>query len=112
MIEKWCYFFKYASSTSEEEVRKIIDSDLVIQRAYEALNRFNWSEEELRTYEQEIKRIMDNQAVEDYMKKKARQEGREEGKLEIAKSMLAKGYPIEDIISITGLSKCDIQNIV
>ena len=69
MIEKWCYFFKYASSTSEEEVRKIIDSDLVIQRAYEALNRFNWSEEELRTYEQEIKRIMDNQAVEDYMKK-------------------------------------------
>ncbi len=70
MVEKWCYFFKYASSTSEEDVRKIIDSDLVIQRAYEALNRFNWSEEELRTYEKEIKRIMDNQAVEDYMKKK------------------------------------------
>ncbi|MGI2261769.1 hypothetical protein ACRRVA_00355 [Candidatus Cardinium hertigii] len=70
MIEKWCYFFKYASSTGEADVRKIIDSDLVIQRAYDALNHFNWSEKELMTYEKEIKPIMDKQAVEDYMKKK------------------------------------------
>jgi len=60
MIEKWCYFFKYAPLTSEAEVRKIIDSDLVIQRAYEALNRFNWSEPELLTYEKEIKRILED----------------------------------------------------
>ncbi|MEF2229189.1 MAG: Rpn family recombination-promoting nuclease/putative transposase [Candidatus Cardinium sp.] len=80
MIEKWCYFFKYASSTTEEEVKKIIDSDLVIQRAYEALNRFNWSEIELLTYEKEIKRIMDNQAVEEYMIENARNKGIQIGK--------------------------------
>ncbi|MGI2262416.1 hypothetical protein ACRRVA_03960, partial [Candidatus Cardinium hertigii] len=139
-----------------EDLKKLIGSDLVIQRAYEALNRFNWSEKELFTYEQEIKRIMDNQAVEDYMKQKSREEGIEEGirigeekgirigeekgirigeeksirigeekgKLEgkmegekekaisIAKTMLLKGYSMEEITILTGLSKSDIQFII
>ena len=47
-------------------MRKLIGSDQVIERAYEELNQFNWTEEELLTYEQEIKRIMDNRAAEDY----------------------------------------------
>ncbi|MGI2257558.1 Rpn family recombination-promoting nuclease/putative transposase [Candidatus Cardinium hertigii] len=139
IIEKWCYFFKHAPSTSEEDLKKLIGSDLVIQRAYEALNRFNWSEKELFTYEQEIKRIMDNQAVEDYMKQKARQEGREEGirigeekgirigeekgirigeengklerNVEIAKTMLKEGDSVDKIIRVTGLSRADIQKI-
>ncbi|MGI2257549.1 hypothetical protein ACRRVD_03325 [Candidatus Cardinium hertigii] len=66
------------------------------------------------------------------MKQKARQEGREEGirigeqkgklegrlegklegKLEIAKTMLSKGYSIEDIMLITGLHYSDIHSII
>ena len=64
IIEKWCYFFKNANKTSEADLRKLIGSDLVIERAYEELNQFNWTEEELLTYEQETKRIMDNKAAE------------------------------------------------
>jgi len=66
IVEKWCYFFKHANETSEADLRKIIGSDTVIERAYEELNQFNWTEEELFTYEQEIKRIMDNRAAKDY----------------------------------------------
>jgi predicted transposase/invertase (TIGR01784 family) len=66
IVEKWCYFFKHADETSEADLRKLIGSDLVIERAYEELNQFNWTEEELLTYEQEVKRIMDNRAAEDY----------------------------------------------
>lgn len=66
IIEKWCFFFKNADHTSEADLQKIIGSDEVIERAYEELNQFNWTEEELLTYEQEIKRIMDNMAAEDY----------------------------------------------
>ena len=66
IIEKWCYFFKNADRTSEADLQKIIGSDEVIERAYEELNQFNWTEEELITYDQEIKRVMDNQAAEDY----------------------------------------------
>ncbi|BAG39608.1 hypothetical protein OTT_0150 [Orientia tsutsugamushi str. Ikeda] len=51
---------------------KIIGEDLIIKRAYEALDQFNWSEDELITYEQELKRIWDNKAVEDYKLKRAK----------------------------------------
>lgn len=66
IVEKWCYFFKHAHETSEATLDKFIGSDSVIERAYEELNQFNWTEEELFTYEQELKRVMDNQAAEDY----------------------------------------------
>jgi septal ring factor EnvC (AmiA/AmiB activator) len=65
-VEKWCFFFKNANSTSETDMVKITGSDEVIERAYEELNQFNWSENELFIYEQEIKRIMDNAAADEY----------------------------------------------
>ena len=53
MVEKWCYLFKYAKRTTKEDLEKIIGSDLVIERAYEALDQFSWDEKELIAYEQE-----------------------------------------------------------
>ena len=115
IIEKWCYFFKYANKTSEADLRKLIGSDLVIERAYEELNQFNWTEEELFTYDQETKRIMDNQAAEEYMVKKAKSEGKAEGKaerdIEIAKAMLLDGDSVEKIAKITGLSILEIEKL-
>ena len=107
IVEKWCYFFKYASNTSEEDLQRLIGSDLVIQQAYEALNQFNWNEQELIAYEQEIKRIRDNRAASDYQYDK----GKSEGKIEIAKTMLSKNYSISDISSITGLSADEIEKL-
>jgi len=75
IIEKWCYFFKHADETREEDLRNLIGSDEVIERAYEELNQFNWTEEELLTYEQETKRIMDNKAAEAYLIATAKAEG-------------------------------------
>ena len=127
IIEKWCYFFKHANKTSEADLRKLIGSDLVIERAYEELNQFNWTEEELFTYEQETKRIMDNQAAEEYMLKQAKSEGKAEGKAEgieigeargkaeekteIAKNLLSQNIDINTISTATGLSIADIQKL-
>ncbi|WP_338406802.1 Rpn family recombination-promoting nuclease/putative transposase [Wolbachia endosymbiont (group A) of Longitarsus flavicornis] len=33
IVEKWCYFFKYASETSEKDLRKIVGSDVIIGKA-------------------------------------------------------------------------------
>ena len=55
------------ANTSEEDLKKLIGSDLVINQAYEALNQFNWTEQELIAYEQELKRIRDNRAAENYL---------------------------------------------
>ena len=140
MVEKWCYFFKYAKRTTKEDLEKIIGSDLVIERAYEALDQFNWGEKELIAYEQEKKRIWDNRAVEDYkieqmkkkteekvekMKKKiqeaekraeeAEEKGIEKGRLEgiekVAINMLSKGLEIKIIAESTGLSIEEIKRL-
>ena len=119
IIEKWCYFFKYAANTSEEDLKKLIGSDLVINQAYEALNQFNWTEQELIAYEQELKRIRDNRAAEDYLIEKGKTEGIELGiekgkaerDIEIAKNMLSKNYPISDISAMTGLSIYEINRL-
>ena len=123
IVEKWCYFFKYASNTSEEDLQRLIGSDLVIQQAYEALNQFNWNEQELIAYEQEIKRIRDNRAAFDYQYDKGKAEGidlgmekgKVEGKaerdIEIAKNMLSKNYPLSDISAMTGLSIDEIKHL-
>jgi predicted transposase/invertase (TIGR01784 family) len=50
IVEKWCYFFKNAAKTSEEDLKRLIGSDLVIEQAYDALSQFNWSEKELVAY--------------------------------------------------------------
>ena len=120
IIEKWCYFFKHANETSESDLRKIIGSDQVIERAYEELNQFNWTEEELLTYEQETKRIMDNKASEDYLIKTAKAEGKSEGiqigkaerNIEVAKNMFSNNYSIPEISRITGLSIQEINNLL
>ena len=106
----------------------ITASDPMIGRAYEAMNQFNWSEEELLAYEREIKRVMDNIAVEDYIKdhameegrKKGREEGREEGKkegaydkaLHIARHMLFRlRLEPQTVSQATGLSLEELQKL-
>lgn len=42
---------------------------------------------------------------------KMRTESKEEGKIEAARKMIQKGYPIEDILEITGLTDIEIQKI-
>ncbi|MGC0372434.1 MAG: hypothetical protein DGJ47_001147, partial [Rickettsiaceae bacterium] len=63
IMEKWCYFFKNAESTSEKDMAKIVGSDEVIEKAYEELNIFNWNEQQRLAYDQELKRVRDNKAV-------------------------------------------------
>ncbi|QTP63112.1 Rpn family recombination-promoting nuclease/putative transposase [Wolbachia endosymbiont of Ceratosolen solmsi] len=139
IVEKWIYFFKYADETSEEELEKIIGSDVIIKKAYEELNRFNWSKKEFIAYEQEIKRILDEQAVlaqklDDATEKgilighqKGREEGKEEGikigaergreegekqaKITVAKNLLKAGVSIDIIAQTTGLTVNEIKDL-
>ncbi|WP_341819627.1 Rpn family recombination-promoting nuclease/putative transposase [Wolbachia endosymbiont (group A) of Brachyopa scutellaris] len=123
IVEKWVYFFRYADETSEEELEKIIGSDLIIKKAYEELNRFNWSEKEFIAYEQEIKRILDEQAVLAQKLDDATEKGREEGilighekgrkeeKIAVAKSLLKAGVSIDIIAQTTGLTANEIKDL-
>ena len=52
IVEKWMYFFKRATKTSDSDLQKIIGNDAIIERAYVELDRFSWNSEELLTYDQ------------------------------------------------------------
>jgi predicted transposase/invertase (TIGR01784 family) len=127
MIEKWSYYFKHADETSERELQEIFEQDVIIRKAYEELNRFSWNEEELRAYDQEIKRERDNEAVMDEklyqaeikgmergMEKgmeKGKQEGKLEGIQEVAFNFLNLGFPIEKVSEATGLSISALEEL-
>jgi predicted transposase/invertase (TIGR01784 family) len=115
IVEKWCYFFKYAPHTKEGDLPKIAGKDEVIQKAYEELNQFNWTQEELMLYEEEIKRVMDNLAAEEYVFNQGMEKGMEKGmerrNIEIAKNMLAQGLDSSLIAQVTGLSLDTIKKL-
>ena len=79
------------------------------------------SKEDQEKYEHIIKVYRDNLATEQWAletgEKKGHEKGlqegiqigREEGLLDAARGMKTKGYPLEDIVQITGLSPKEIQ---
>ena len=116
MTEKWSYFFKHAEETSEEDLKKLIGHDEIIQRAYQELNRFSWNEEELLTYEQAEKyegayHASLAQKFDEGEKmgiEKGIEKGTQSTLLKVAKDMLKQGFSIEAIKAITGLSEKEI----
>jgi predicted transposase/invertase (TIGR01784 family) len=112
MEEKWCFFLKYADETTSEDLKKLVDGDAVLQKAYDILEQYNWSEEELWAYECETKRIWDNRAAEDFLLRKAESKGMEKGMekgaqnkaIEIATNMMKQNLDLNLISQITGLS--------
>ncbi|RZI45669.1 Rpn family recombination-promoting nuclease/putative transposase [Candidatus Finniella inopinata] len=114
-IEKWVYFFKHGEDTPEKDVEHLLKNTNTLYRAYEELNRFSWNEEELRTYEQTEKyegcyiASMDQKYDEGMEKDRA--EGEKKAQLAIAKKLLNSGMDIDTIVSITNLSRKDIEGL-
>jgi predicted transposase/invertase (TIGR01784 family) len=130
--EKWAYFFKHAEYSTIEEMENLIGHDVIIKRAFQAIDQASWSEEELRSYEHSVKVELDNLVVEQQKIEDAKAEGeakgeargkaegkaegivqgkREgilEGKIAIAKKMLLKGNSLDEVMEITGLREEEI----
>jgi predicted transposase/invertase (TIGR01784 family) len=90
-IERWCFFFKYAEDTTDEDLRNIAEKSPIIKLAYDELDKFRWNEKDLIAYEE---RLMDLRKEEGILaqklddatekgikigKEEGRKEGREEG---------------------------------
>lgn len=115
IIDKWCYFFKYAANTSEADMAKIASSYKTIGDAYEVVNQYNWNEQQLIAYEQEKKRVWDNIAALSYQLDKAEAKGLAKGEknkaIEIARNLLRQNIDLQIISSATGLSIDEIEKL-
>jgi predicted transposase/invertase (TIGR01784 family) len=113
--QKWLYFFKHAEGSTFKEIEHLIGSDVIIRRAFEAIDQAAWTEEELNTYDQITKTRLDNLAVEQQKIEDAELRGEARGKagekIEIAKKMLSKKHSVSDIADLTGLSFEEISKL-
>ncbi len=111
LTEKWAYFFKHARETREEDLKDIVGSDVIIRRAYDELNRFSWSPEELCSYDSiDMQQEAYKGTLEGAMEKGI-EIGVEKGKMEIVRSMLVGGMTPDIIARITGLTVQDVKTL-
>ena len=95
----------------------------MIKRAYDELNRFYWTPQELARYEREAKNEMDFIAIRDQniaegeaigmVKGEALgiMKGEEQATYRIAKSMLERGIEVDIVMESTGLKRDDVDKI-
>ena len=87
------------------------DRDAIFGRLEELASRGNMSKEERAQYDYEWKIYNDYLNTFNSAEKKAAEKGRAEEKLENARRMKSKGYPLDDIVDITGLTIEEIEKL-
>ena len=103
-LDKWLYFIKYL-----EDFQNIpsIFKDSIFVQAFEKADLAKMNKAEYDQYETNLKVYRDNKNVLDY----AFEEGKLEGKLEVAKNLKGAGLAIELISQATGLSVTEIERL-
>jgi predicted transposase/invertase (TIGR01784 family) len=104
-LDKWIYFFKHAEEGGVFPQQLMKDEH--IHQALDEMKSFNWSEEELLAYEHveyEHYAYIGNMAL-------AKEEGKIEGKIEVAKKLKAVGMDNKQIAAITELTIDEINKI-
>ena len=111
-LDKWLFFIKYLE---DFQAIPTIFSDEIFTQAFEKAELAKYGPAELDSYENSLKIFRDNQAVYDYAKQTAfdegMMEGKMEGKMEIAKAMKMEGEATEKIIRFTGLTTEEIDQL-
>ena len=62
--EKFYYFLSHAHDITPEDLEQLIKDDAIMTKAFKALDKHYWSDEELQMYEQEEKKVWDYRAAE------------------------------------------------
>ncbi len=115
-FDKWIYFLKNLESF--DHIPQILNEP-IFQKAFDIAEIANMKPEQRTTYEEGLihywgmKGIVDTAHDTGLVKGKAegKAEGILESKLEIARLMKREGYPLEKIMSLTGLTLAQIESL-
>lgn len=108
ILDKWIYFIKHAPTLD------IIPDNLnssALKTAYEIADSFSWSRQELEVYDYWGIRAQDERGAITAAHEKGRKEGLQEGRVEMARTMLQEGLDVTTIARVTGLSSVEITEI-
>ena len=111
---RWLTWFNRNSST--KMISEVVNMDKAIQTANERLEYISGDEEARRAYMMRFKAMCDYTSTINYATEKGynegiekgreqgMEEGQEKGRIEVAKNLFKIGYPIDEIIKVTGLT--------
>lgn len=103
-LDKWLYFIRHLE---DFQTIPTIFKDEVFTKAFEKAELAKFDQAELESYENSLKSYRDLKGVIDT----AFDDGKIEGKIEVAKSAKQMGLSTDDIIKLTGLSKSEIDKL-
>ena len=115
-FERWIYVLKNMSTL---ERMPFLAQNAVFKRLAEISDLTMLSREELQKYDESIKVMRDTYATITYERQKGWAEGRAEGIAEgkqegiasVARNMLQRGMPSEDVCKFTGLSREEVESL-
>ncbi|MGL5627378.1 MAG: hypothetical protein ACRDDW_07730 [Candidatus Rhabdochlamydia sp.] len=88
-------------STPKENSERV-DKECIFRKAYAALDPCNWTDEELKTYDECERTRIHNKLLDQKF---------DEGKIEMAKRLLQKGIEIDLIAQCSDLSKEQMEDL-
>ncbi len=119
--DQWYYFFKHAKESNQ--IIPALASNSEILDAYDIVERFGWTEQELRSYDNNMMALMDARSRLEGALEEGLQRGREEGlqkgraegireeRKKVIQSLLAKSFPFATISELTGYSEKEVASV-
>ena len=107
-INQWLVFM---DDHDKEAIKMVEKNNKIFERARKEMNYLTGDAAVQRLAELREKWEMDRNSEIGQAQKEGEAKGKAEEKLEIAKNMLKRKFKIEDIVSITGLPKEEIEKL-
>lgn len=119
--DQWYYFFKHARESNQ--IIPALASNSEIVDAYDIVERFGWTEQEIRSYDNNMMALMDARCRLEEAREEGIQAGREEGlqvgreegakeeRKKVIQTLLAKSFPLATISEMTGYSEKEIASL-
>ena len=83
--EKFYYFLSNAEEATPHDLQKLIDNNVILDKAFRELDRVYWTNDEIEMYEDREKGIKDNKTAMEHAVAKGKEEGRREGIMSFSK---------------------------
>lgn len=107
-LDKWLYALKHLTEFKKQPVYL---TGPEFDQFFALAKYANLTKEERDMYNTSLKQKWDNKNVLDYAVEQAKQKGEYKKAIEMAKEMLADGFPIDQIVKYTKLSEEEVQAI-
>jgi len=108
-LDKWLFFIKHLEDF--QYIPNIFQNEIVFGQAFEKAELAKLSTEQFESYESSLKEYRDIKGYIDTAFINGKEEGKIEGKIEIAKALLESGVSIAIISKTTGLTIAEIESL-